>query len=296
LRLGTGPEPRIALLVQEELSAAREERHIHTIACTCVQIEFLSDHVGEQLRRAEADVVAWQDEYRNAEDQRRAARRAKAWWKRALALPTRDERSALARKQSAWNKLQQIKHRVEQNAAGLQGENALAEGLSSLSDDWVMLRGYRNRRGETDHVLVGPSGVWAIEVKRRPVRLYVSGDEWSYEKLDRWGNVVETGWATDRSGRSWARQVNDVAEDLAAWLQRSGRPVPVRTAVMLMHERAGLGELENVTVNVVANNVPFLLDQISEQAWAMTRDDCESIVELVRRDHVFHSRRRRPRR
>jgi hypothetical protein len=49
--------------------------------------------------------------------------------------------------------------------------------LSTLSNDWVLLRGYRNRRGETDPVLVGPAGVWAIEVKRRRVLLHAVGDQ-----------------------------------------------------------------------------------------------------------------------
>jgi hypothetical protein len=33
------------------------------------------------------------------------------------------------------------------------------EGCPVLDDAWVMIRGYRNRRGETDQLLVGPGGV-----------------------------------------------------------------------------------------------------------------------------------------
>jgi Holliday junction resolvase-like predicted endonuclease len=50
------------------------------------------------------------------------------------------------------------------------------EGCPVLDDAWVMIRGYRNRRGETDHVLVGPGGVWAVEVKRRRIRLHATGE------------------------------------------------------------------------------------------------------------------------
>jgi hypothetical protein len=44
-------------------------------------------------------------------------------------------------------------------------------GSGALCDSWtwgrVRFRGYRNRRGETDHLLVGPRGGWAMEVKYR---------------------------------------------------------------------------------------------------------------------------------
>jgi hypothetical protein len=180
-------------------------------------------------------------------------------------------------------------------APGVRGEDALAWALSGLPDEWVMLRGYRNRRGETDHLLVGPHGVWAIEVKLRRVRLHVNGDQWWYEKLDRYGNTVETGWATDAGGRTWARQVSDVADDLAAWLHRNHHDVPVHTAVMLMHEQAQLGRCENVPIDVVATNPELLVREIRRRSAPINADDCAAIVALIRRDHQFHhNRRKRP--
>jgi hypothetical protein len=181
---------------------------------------------------------------------------------------------------------------VQQQAAGVQGEDALTWGLSRLPDDWVMLRGYRNRRGEADHLLVGPMGIWAIEVKRRPVRVHIVGDRWSYEKLDRWGNVVETGEATDRSGRSWARQVTDVAADLGAWLHKNGHAVPIRTAVMLMHERAQIGRCEQLGVDLVANHPEHLLAALPARPTPLSPHQCSEIVRLVQRDHRFHRQRR----
>lgn len=44
-------------------------------------------------------------------------------------------------------------------------------------------------------MLVGPRGVWAIEVKDRAVRLNVDGDSWWYDKLSSRSYVVGTEWA-----------------------------------------------------------------------------------------------------
>jgi hypothetical protein len=72
------------------------------------------------------------------------------------------------------------------------------------------------------------------------------GYQWWYEKLSSRGHVVDKGWAVDNGGRSWSRQVNEVASDLAGWLGRRGHKVPIRTAVMIMHGQAVLGDLKTV--------------------------------------------------
>ncbi len=57
--------------------------------------------------------------------------------------------------------------------------------------------------GEAGNLLVGPGGVWTIEVKVRAVRVHLGGDHWRFEKFDRYGNRVEQGVLADRRGRSW---------------------------------------------------------------------------------------------
>jgi len=271
-----------------------------------MRVEVLSDHGGQQLRQtaqqlqaAETDVAASHDSYRAAWQDLQASRRAKPLWKRLLSVSTAEERESLARAQSTWHGVvqadygwQQVSNRVQQQTAGVWGEEALVHGLSGLDDSWIMLRGYMNRRGETDHVLVGPAGVWAVEVKRRRIRLHAVGDQWWFEKLSSRGHVVETGWAVDGSGRSWQRQVNDVAGDLAVWLARNRYSVSVNTAVMVMHEQAVLGRCENLNVKVVGTHPVHLLEAIHRYAYPLDAQACQEIVALVRRDHRYHSRRR----
>jgi hypothetical protein len=168
---------------------------------------------------------------------------------------------------------------------GFEQQDAVARELSSLPDSWMLLRGYRNRRGGVDAVLVGPSGVWAVAVKRRPVRLHAIGDDWWYENTDRCGNVVESGWATDGGRRSWPRQVNEVAADLAGWLRRNGQQVSIRTAVLLIHESAAIGQREQLTVSLVTTDPQQLLTQIEAQRERLSAEARRRIVDLIRRDH-----------
>lgn len=270
-----------------------------------MRVEYLSDHSGEQLsaserarQDAETGVAACQELYLEAHRQLEQAARANPRWSgKSSALSAEEQRAwrhvHYARRELdlAQDGLGQARGQVRQRAAGVHGEERLTLGLSCLSDEWIMLRGYRNRRGETDVVLVGPDGVWAVEVKCRRVRLNALGDEWWYEKLNAKGKVVDTGRAVDGRGRSWARQVNDVAGDLTAWLWRNGQRTWVRTAVMLLHEQAQIGECGYLPVDLVGTHPRHLVDAIGHRSSPLCRARCGQIVGLIRRDHDYHTTR-----
>ncbi|WP_320068238.1 nuclease-related domain-containing protein [Micromonospora sp. RTGN7] len=275
-----------------------------------MRVIYLSDHVGLQLTKTEQQYEAvhvrlggWQSARQRAGNDAGAARWAKPWWKILLFISTPQEQEARARSAEAERQIglarqemDRLDQRKQQLSAGADGENFLVEGLSVLSEEWVMLCGYRNRRGEADHVLVGPTGIWVAEGKYRRVRVTVTGDRWWFEKLDNWGNMVDEGPATDRSGRSWARQANDVAQDLSRWLARNGYRYPVSTAVMLTHHQAEVGECRDLTVNLVGSSPEHLLEELRGPAW-LSPDDRAEVVRLIERDHHFHNqsgqRRRR---
>jgi hypothetical protein len=254
-----------------------------------MRVEMLSDHGGALLRgsrdRLRGAVAAWQLEYRQAWAH---VHRAKSLWHRVRGTALAGEHPAESPGGSWQEVLLAEQERAEAPAAGGWGEDPLTAALGVLPDEWVMLRGYRNRRGETDHVLVGPQGIWAVAVKRRRIRLHAVGDRWWWEKLDAHGRSVETGWAVD-GGRSWARQVNDIADDLAAWLRRNRHDVPVRTAVVLLHEQAQLGRCQDPTVSLVGTEPTHLLEALARYAAPLAAPE---IADLVRRDHAFHQRRR----
>lgn len=182
--------------------------------------------------------------------------------------------------------------RLAQQAAGIAAEEQMTFALQTLSDDWILFRGYANRRGEIDHLLVGPGGIWAIEVKGRGVRVHVDGDQWRYEKFDRYGNLVDQGKLTDRRGRSWGRQVIDIARDLEAFLNSRGVTANVQTAVVVIHNRASMGSLKNLPVSVLSIGTDYLLNQLRNEITVLDPSTSSKVAQLIRRDHVFHTRRR----
>ena len=118
-------------------------------------------------------------------------------------------------------------------AAGAAGEQLVAGQLGqALGDKWTLLRGYRNRRGEIDHLLLGPRGRFAIEVKNQNVRIDCHGDQWWSAKYDKYGNqVTPRREMTDGRGHicTSARQILSVL---------NGSPVAITPA-----EQAGLERL-----------------------------------------------------
>jgi len=117
----------------------------------------------------------------------------------------------------------------EKIMAGIEGEQQVAAELGrALDDDWTLLRGYRNRRGEIDHLLLGPRGLFAIEVKNLNATVHVDGDRWRADKYDNYGNLVEQRPIADRKGRSPSAQLNEPADDLERFLRERGHPVTVQ--------------------------------------------------------------------
>jgi Nuclease-related domain len=176
----------------------------------------LSDHAGEMLADARR---------RRACAQGRAEQR----YRRELAayqerVGQAREREARARKQGGllsrlWLGLAALWRRGDQApppplppslpsdgeaaiAGGVKGEQEVAVALdSALDDGWVLVKGYRNRRGEIDYLVLGPGGLFAIEVKYVNGTFRITRDTWRYVKYDNYGNPVEQREVADRGGR-----------------------------------------------------------------------------------------------
>jgi len=175
----------------------------------------LSNHPGALLReirlrpdgddggaaRYEAALARHRDQVRRAEQARDAARAGHRWWawfrgifavRRARRHPPEPPRAT-----GTFADQQEIL------MAGIEGEQLVASGFGRvLNDEWTLIRGYRNRRGEIDHLLLGPRGLIAIEGKHRNALVHCAGDHWWFIKFDKYGNEVDRGEVTDSRGRS----------------------------------------------------------------------------------------------
>jgi hypothetical protein len=268
----------------------------------------LSDHPGDMLKQAsrredqqheraltkyEAAVKRHKTEVRKAEqarDQARAQRRWLAWLRTALGLrrirrqapvpPTAPVASMPTNEQAKL-------------AAGVRGEQFVADELGrDLGDDWVLLRGYKNRRGEIDHLLLGPSGLVAIEVKNINGTVHCNGDVWRVDKYDNYGNLVEQSAIGDKSGRqrSPSEQLNEPADELEQFLRSRGEDVGVLRVVLLVHSRSEVGDCSKATVNIYtrASEVIRLVGKVKQPFNPATRKRLE---QLIIRDHKHHANR-----
>jgi len=259
----------------------------------------LSDHPGQLLtaetQRREATVTqarsAHEKKLRVLRKQRDTARRQHRWWtylRAALAIVRhkRDRPRPVAVQPSDAEEILR---------AGIAGERLIAHELGqALPDEWTLLRGYRNARGEIDHLLLGPKGLFAIEVKNLNATVHVNADTWLADKYDRYGNHVNQYPIADRGGRSPSEQLNQPADALASFLYNRGQAVPVRRVVALAHERSRLGKHANLNVHVAvtANDILRLVRDSPDE---ISQERRKRLQQLIEQDHEFHNRRpRRP--
>jgi Nuclease-related domain len=268
----------------------------------------LSDHPGDMLHDVARQRQAASSRAREAHEQaliehqaglrtiqlrREQARREhrwRAWLRLAFAVWAAKRREP--RPPPATDRLSDAEQKIK---AGIAGEQQVAAELGqALADDWTLLHGYRNRRGEIDHLLLGPGGLFAIEVKNINATVAIDGDHWRADKYDNYGNLVEQRPIADRKGRSPSQQLDEPAAELERFLRQRGQPVPVQRVVVLTHRRSRLGQHRNLTVHVgtSASYVLTLLQTgtgTSTETHLSERQQAE-LLRLIRRDHDFHTR------
>lgn len=273
-----------------------------------MRVVLLSDHPGDLLRQArqrgskqyqramaryESALKQHKAELRKVEAARDQARASRRWlaWLRGLFAVRRTRRLA-----PAPPRLADVPTDEESKlAAGVEGEQFVADELGrALGDDWVLLRGYKNSRGEIDHLLLGPQGLVAIEVKNINGTVHCEGDSWRVDKFDRYGNLVEQYSLGDRGvrHRSPSVQLNEPVDALEEFLRSRGQDVGVLRVVLLAHPRSKVGTCHRATVNIFtrASEVTRLVAKVKQPFDSATRAKLE---DLIIRDHRHHARRRR---
>jgi hypothetical protein len=267
----------------------------------------LSNHPGDMLadvsQRRRAAESRVQDRHEDALIQHQArvqtirikrdrARKNRQWWTwlRLVFVVWAEQRRVPAKPAAA----QEDTDAEEKIRAGIAGEQLVAAELGrALGDDWTLLRGYRNRRGEIDHLLLGPKGLFAIEVKNINATVHIDGDRWRADKYDNYGNLVEQRPIEDRRGRSPSEQLTEPAAELERFLHERGQPVTVQRVVVLTHRRSRLGPGRHPTVRV-GTSTGYVLRLVRDSDGQLNDRQRAEIQGLIRRDHDFHARTRHP--
>src|SRR5271165_1254085 len=271
-----------------------------------MQVIELSNHPGDMLddvarRRAAAGkralagyedaLIQYRARVQTIKVKRDRARAQRHWWTwlRLLAAGWREKRR-VPRRPLAETADTDLEEKLK---AGIAGEQLVAVELGrALGDDWTLLHGYRNRRGEIDQLLLGPGGLFAIEVKNLNATVHVDGDRWRADKYDNYGNLVEQRTIADRTGRSPSAQLNEPADDLERFLRERGQPVAIQRVVILAHRRSRIGAARNLTVRV-ATSPDYLLTLIGSPSGQepLTDEQRTAIRRLIQHDHAVHDKR-----
>ena len=174
--------------------------------------------------------------------------------------------------------------------AGSRGEQFVKDRLAALSDDFMLISGYKNQKGEIDQVLVGPNGVICIEVKYLNGQISCIGDAWWRDKYDQYGNLVERNVPIqDKGGRGPSAQVNASADKLQDFLRQRSGIQRVYRAVVFSHESSVLVSIKAPTVDVVTDLKTFAIGHlIKVMAKNAAPINVGEAVSLIRQDHAFH--------
>lgn len=263
----------------------------------CMRVEVLSEHPADMVTDAEGvrrrsvetqlDVV----EKLRAERRRVLSEGRVLTWVRMGSAVREAKRSAVRVQISSA-----LPKQGEQAArAGRNAERRVAGQLGAVLDDsWILFRGYLTARGELDKLLVGPRGVFAIEEKYWSVRVWVSGDSWTAQRVSRRGRAYGSRFPfQDGGGRSPARQVSEPASAVAEVLRRNGQAVRVRPVVLLSHPSARVVSLERPTARV-ERSVPRLVTFLNDSGSPLDASRAAEVELLVRRDHAANAGKKSP--
>lgn len=181
-------------------------------------------------------------------------------------------------------------------ASGKEGERKVFSYFADrLSDEWTLFSGYRNVKGEIDQILVGPSGVFAIEIKYHNGVVHCDGDRWWSDKYDRYGNMVEIKEIKDKKGRCPSKQINEPADLLQKFLAKRTGISRVYRCIVLSHDSSRLGTLNNVLVDFVVDINSFEVQKLfALSAIALEAKQIERIIHAISKDHEYYDKPRVP--
>jgi hypothetical protein len=204
-----------------------------------------------------------------------------AWWRKLARPPQRPAAAVPSRGEEAI-------------AGGIKGEQQVADVLNgALSDAWVLVKGYRNRRGEIDYLLLGPAGLFAVEVKYVNGTFAITRERWRYARYDNYGNRVGDGVLQDARRRPPNVQLAEPVAALEQFLASRGQPARMRPVVLLNHPKARISSCApDVGVEVLTSTAQ-LRDLVAAADETISARRLADIERLVVRDHHFHEERYR---
>ena len=130
-------------------------------------------------------------------------------------------------------------------SVGKRGELAISDALRTLSNDYIVLNDLMlpDGKGNVDHLVMGPNGLFVIETKNYSTFVECFGDDW---------------FVNGKKIRSLSKQAkrNAVAvrENLAAIFSDQGNRLPFVTALLVFVNGKGRFSIKNPTIPVLRSS------------------------------------------
>ena len=119
-----------------------------------------------------------------------------------------------------------LENQIEAHRRGQEGEDSVVQVIvQALDGNWHLFRNVSipgRNKADLDVVLVGPPGVWALEVKNFNGTYRNHGDAWEYKKGSRWRTM----------SKNPSRQANNASLRLANFLKADHLKVFVNSVVV----------------------------------------------------------------
>ena len=128
--------------------------------------------------------------------------------------------------------------------AGIRGEKAVVRALRELNNSYYLLNGIvlPRRKGDVDHILLGPKGVFVIETKNYSGKVICNGDDWYRRR-----------WRERKSVRidSVSEQARRNASDLRNFIQEHTRINTLVSPICVFVNPSVVPELKKPTLPVL---------------------------------------------
>lgn len=172
--------------------------------------------------------------------------------------------------------------------AGVEGELAVLETLKQLPDDYMLLNRVKvpdsflpNGWRELDFVVVGPTGLWIIEVKNSPGYVYVRPDQRHWPLACRGGCGSRPNW---NALENPIPQVRAQIDALQRWLLQHSLAIEPRALICMSHPEVAVEDGMHSPVPVLVRGQ--LLDHLGSAPALRLPGGLAQTVGRLRRDRV----------
>jgi len=166
---------------------------------------------------------------------------------------------------------------------------------SALGERWTLIAGYCGPSGEIDRILIGPWGIYAIEIKGNRGVIESDGQRWRAKRYGRRGDLLDI----KTLPRAPDAQLLKAVTPLQRWLEKNGVEQRITTVVLFAAEDVRIGRMDSACVDVVTTLGTLDLGCLFEPEPGQERLPAsrrESVVGLVVKDHHHWQSKRRGRR